>query len=214
MIPNQHCCLKRQSYNDFPHIYIYIYIYVGSVFLLMTRIIGFFKPFFRYHLQDLKYSILICLEEVFFSCLLKVFSQNTCWDQLYVSFNFEVWQDIHTVSFLFCFLSFCFDLFWGYYFKGCCCKTNVCNYRGYQTLPRKCSNFLKLTAFGYINTEPMIFICSYIWKVLLLIFITLSWKSYESYFTFYFCLTFHAEFDYLWVFKIWLVIFVDYLKRR
>ena len=88
--PNQHCCLKRQSYNDFPHIYIYIYIYVGSVFLLMTRIIGFFKPFFRYHLQDLKYSILICLEEVFFSCLLKVFSQNTCWDQLYVSFNFEV----------------------------------------------------------------------------------------------------------------------------
>ena len=43
--------------------------------------------------------------------VLKVFNQNLCLDQLYVSFNFEVWQDIYTVSPLCCFLSFCSDLF-------------------------------------------------------------------------------------------------------
>ena len=144
--------------------------------------------------------------------VLNVFSQNTCSDQLYVSFNFEVWQDIHTVSFLCCFLSFCSDFFWGYHFEVCCCKTNVYKYRRYQTLTWKCSNFFNWAAFGYINTEPIIFFSSDIWKVSFVIFITLSWKSHKWYFVFYVCLIFHAEFDYLWVFKNWFSIFVDYLK--
>ena len=39
MVTNQHCCLTRQSYDDFPHIY------ARSVFIPIARIIGFFKPF-------------------------------------------------------------------------------------------------------------------------------------------------------------------------
>ena len=38
--------------------------------------------------------------------------------------------------------------------------------------------FFKWAAFGYINNEPIIFICSYKLKVSLVILITLSWKSH------------------------------------
>ena len=41
MVPNQHCCLTRQPYDDFPR----IFIYARSVFLLMARIISFFSHF-------------------------------------------------------------------------------------------------------------------------------------------------------------------------
>ena len=117
----------------------------------------------------------------FSPAVLSAFSQNTCSDQLYVIFNFEVWQDIYTFPFLCCFLSFYSDLLWGYYFKGCYCKANAYNYRRYQILTRKCSNFFKWPAFGYINTEPIILIFSYIWKVSLFIFITLSPENLINY---------------------------------
>ena len=39
-VPNQPCCLTSQPYNDFPHIFMLV-----LFFLLMARIIGFFKPF-------------------------------------------------------------------------------------------------------------------------------------------------------------------------
>ena len=115
--------------------------------------------------------------------VLKVFSQNTCLDQLYVIFNFEVWQYIYTVPFLH-FLSVSSDLSWGYYFKACCCKTNVCNYRRYQSLTWKFSNFFEWPAFGCINTESIVFICS------------------------------DANFDYLLAFKSRFFVFVDYQKKR
>ena len=117
----------------------------------------------------------------FSPAVLSAFSQNTCSDQLHVSFNFEVWQDIYTFPFLCCFRSFYSDLLWGYYFKGCYCKANAYNYRRYQILTRKCSNFFKWPAFGYINTEPIILIFSYIWKVSLFIFITLSPENLINY---------------------------------
>ena len=70
--------------------------------------------------------------------LLKVFSRNTCSDELDLSFNFEVWQDINTVPFLCCCFSFCSDVFSGYCFKGCSCKTRVYDYRRYQSLTWRC----------------------------------------------------------------------------
>ena len=140
----------------------------------------------------------------FSPAVLKVFSQNRNPAQPYASANFEVWQDICTVTFP----------FGGYYFKSCCCKTNVYNYRRYQSLTWKCSNFFKWAAFGKISTEAIIFICAFVWNLSLVIFITLSWKSHKLYFVLYVCLIFHAEFDYLWVFKSWFFIFVDYQKMR
>ena len=79
--------------------------------------------------------------------------------------------------FLFFVVSFLFVLT----FFACCYKTNVYNYRRYQTLRWKCSNFFKWAAFGYINTEPIILIFSYIWKVSLFIFITLSPENLINY---------------------------------
>ena len=112
-----------------------------SVFLLMARIVGFFKRFCLISSKIFNIAFWSVWKRCFSPVVLKVFDQNTCSDQLYVSCIFQVWQGIFTVSFLCCFLSFRSDLFWEYYFKGSCCKTNVYKYRMYQNLSWKCSNF-------------------------------------------------------------------------
>ena len=144
IVPNQHCCLTKQPYNDFLHIYMLVLFFFtyGKKYWVFQAIL------FDIISNILNKAFWSVWKRCFSPVVLKVFSQNTCSDQLYVSFNSEVWQDIYTVSFLCCFLSFCSNFFWGYYFKGCCCKTNVYNYRRYQTLMWKCSNFFKWAAFG------------------------------------------------------------------
>ena len=123
-------------------------------------------------------------------------------------------RDLNCFFYLY-FLSFCSDLFWGCYFKLVAAKQMYTTIEGIKPSSRSVLIFLnELTAFYNINIEPIIFICSYIWKVSLVIFITHSWKSLEWYLAFYVCLIFHAEFDYLWVFKSWFIIFMDYQKRR
>ena len=138
IVPNQHCCLTKQPYDDFLHIHMLV-----LFFYLWQELQSFSSHFFDIIFKIFNIAFWSVWKSCFSPVVLKLFSQNTCSDQLYVSFNFEAWQDIYTVSFLCCFLSFCSALFWGYYFKGCCCKANVYNYRRYQTLTWKCSNFFK-----------------------------------------------------------------------
>ena len=117
------------------------YIYARSVFFTYGKNYRVFQAFFYIISKIFNIVFWSVWKRCFSPVVLKVVSQNTCSDQLYVSFNSDVWQDIYIVSFLCCYLSFCSELFSGYYFKGCCCKTNVCDYRRYQILTWKCSNF-------------------------------------------------------------------------
>ena len=114
--------------------------------------------------------------------VLKVFSQNTCSDQLYVNFNFVF--DKTAVLFLFFVVFFLFVLifFEDIISKVVAARQMYTTIEGIKPSSGSVLIFFKWAAFGYINNEPIIFICSYIWKVSLVIFNTLSWKSINDIF--------------------------------
>ena len=105
--------------------------------------------------------------------VLRVFSQNTCSDQLYVLILRFGKTSILFLFFVFFFL-FVLTFFEDIISKVVAARQMYTTIEGIKPSSGSVLIFFKWAAFGYINNEPIIFICSYKLKVSLVILITLS----------------------------------------
>ena len=157
MVPNQHCCLTKKPYDDFFHIYMLV-----LFFLLMARTTGFFKPFFISFPRSLIQRFDLSGRGVF----LLSYSRQLAKTHVRTSSTLVLILTFDKTSILFLFF-IVFFLFVSTFFEDIISKV-VAARQMYATIegikPSRGSAliFFKWAAFGYINTEPIIFICSYI----------------------------------------------------
>ena len=88
------------------------FIYLCSFwFLLIAKITGIFKPFSLLSFpRSLIQPFYLPGGVIFLLLYSRCLDNNTCSDQIYVSFNVQVGQDIYTVTFLCCFFTLCSDI--------------------------------------------------------------------------------------------------------